>query len=166
MSDDTPDRPQRTALDALELYAVTMEKRQRYSERNRLALLVTHGVGLVLAAILLAVDGPARAVTNLFGGYDTAFNALPAVGGTLLLLGLSLGRRMSLEAAGMTIGLIWDVGMIAAFSYQATQGAYLPSSPIPATTYPIAVYGTLAALMGIHLYTLVAIIRDDREGVL
>ena len=74
--------------------------------------------------------------------------------------------RSAARAAGMTIGLIWDVGMIAAFSYQATQGAYLPSSPIPATTYPIAVYGTLAALMGIHLYTLVAIIRDDREGVL
>ena len=165
MSDDTPDdRPPRTALDALEHFAIDLEKRQRYSERNRLALLGAHGVGLVLAAALLAVDDPARAVISLFGSYADAFNVLPGIGGVLLLAGLMLGRRMALEAAGMFIGLLWDVGMIAAFTYQATQEPYITATPVPASTYPIAVYGTLAALMGIHLYTLVKIISDDRGG--
>lgn len=161
--DETPER-RPTALDALEHFAVDLEQRQRYSEKNRLALLATHGIGLVIVGVLLAIDHPARAVQNLYGEWTPLFNALPTLGGGLLLLGLIAGRRLVLEATGMLVGLTWDVGMITAFVLYALAPPPPVAVIIPPSTYPIAIYGTLAVLMAVHLVTLFTIIRDGRHG--
>lgn len=165
MTDHPPQRQPRTAIDALEAFAVSLEQRQRYSEKNRIALLATHGVGLIIVGVLLAVDPPARAVAALYGDATWAFNAIPTLAGAVLLIGLTTGRRIVLEACGMLMGLLWDLGMIAAFVLHALNPPPPEPVVVPISTYPIAVYGTLAVLMGVHLFTLVTILRDGKAGI-
>ncbi len=163
MSDDTPDRPPSPKLlDELEHLAITLDRKQRYDERNRLALLAAHGLGALLAAALIGYDEPSVTVQGLLGKWTDAFNTMPAIGGATLLLGLAWGRKLALEATGMGIILAWDLGMAVSFGYAARIAAHDGNPATVPASYPLAVYGTLGALLVIHLVTLVTIILGKR----
>lgn len=127
------------AHDALERLA----SRQRYDERNRLALLIVHGVMGVAVGALILIDSPPAAWVDWVGTGREAWLAGPALaGGATLLAGLAAGRHLILEAAGMAGILAWDALMVATF----VKG--------DGPAYPTALYLGLAALMTIHVVTL------------
>lgn len=142
--------------------ALNLDRKQRYDERNRLALLAAHGFGALFAAALIGYDEPSATVKGLLGEWTDAFNTLPAIGGATLLLGLAWGRKVFLEAAGMGVILAWDLGMAVAFGYAARVAAHDGNPATIPASYPLAVYGTLGALLVIHLVTLATIILGKR----
>lgn len=129
--------------------------RQDYDQRNRLALLAVHGwAGLAAGVLILTEGGPAA--WDTFAGPDREYGlAVPVLlGGLLLLSGLLCRpRSLRLEAAGMVLLLGWDLFM----AWLLGSAAVSDSSAL----YPVAVYGCLAALMGVHLRTLYAYARGE-----
>jgi hypothetical protein len=132
---------------------VSLELRTQYDEKNRLELLSVHGVkGLLLGPLLYFFGGP-EAWNILFGREATVFLAAPAFfGGLLLLLGLFWHRNIILEAAGMFGLIIWDGLMV----YSMLRAGQNP--------YTIVVYAAFAALMLVHIKTLVLYILAKYPG--
>jgi hypothetical protein len=123
---------------------VSLEYRSRYDEKNRLELLAVHGIkGLALGLLIYHAGAPESWNTE-FGAQAAFFLAAPAFfGGLLLLLGLTWNRNIFLEALGMIGLLTWDLLMVYVMVKQA------------ATPYVPVIYLSMAALMLIHVKTLV-----------
>lgn len=126
-----------------------------YDERNRLALLATHGwMALITGLLITAAGAPSPWVEFAGPDLDWALAVPVLVGGSLLLIGLHSGRRLAAEAFGMACLLAWDLVMTALFVGQIQRHEY--------AVYPIAIYGGLAALMSIHLRTLWRYLKESR----
>lgn len=151
-------------FDRLEQIARRLAARQRYSDKNRIALLAVHGVMGLVVAFLIAADKPAPSLLLLIGGpLLHLVNLLPAIGGGLLVGGLLLHRNLYLEAAGMTILLAWDGFMGVAFGVVAHRYGSDHNPLTIAASYPIGVYLGLGGLMVVHLVTLAQMLRDGRR---
>lgn len=143
-----------SAYDAAEASLDALASRQLYDEKNRLALLSIHGwMGVLSGFLILRAGSPVA--WQLFAGKGSDWMlAFPAfLGGTVLLMGLYLGRRLAAEAVGMALMLCWDLVMTFIFTRQA-----LVEQSV--TLYPTAVYAGLAALMFVHLRTLVRYLAE------
>lgn len=133
----------------------SLAQRQDYDQRNRLALLAVHGWAALVIGLLIVVEGGPTAWVEKYGTrHDWALAAPAIVGGVLLLVGLTNGRAIRLEAAGMTFILAWDLYMVWLLGSAGVVG--------PTALYPVAVYGCLAALMVVHLRTLYAYAKKPR----
>ena len=124
---------------------MSLEKRTRYDESNRLALLAIHGLLGVVVGVLLLAYGPPDPWIEMVGEGKGGLLAAPALlGGFLLLGGLFVfNRNMFLEATGMTLILAWDFTMV------------LIIQKFGLNPYAVAVYAGLAALMLVHVITLI-----------
>lgn len=140
-------------FDSMSQWFETLAQKTRYEERNRLTLLGIHAtMGVLIGALIIADGGPQVAQ---YLNVDHVSLGLPAfVGGSLLWVGLLANRNLRLEAFGMTLMLIWDLFMCGLFVVAALGGAPAYS----ASLYPIALYGGMAALMSVHLWTLLTFI--------
>lgn len=163
------------ALDRLEQATEAIAKRDRYNSRNRRALLVIHGVMGVSVGILLFTGGSAQSMIDVFGEGSPVLwllNLSSLCGGLVLLAGVFIRQRRPgildrlstlLEAVGMTVMLLWDAGMAVTLGVAAHKAA-TDGDPLTHTAaYPVAVYTGLAALMAVHLLTLLELISDSRS---
>lgn len=125
-----------------------MARRATYDERNRLALLLVHGLSALAIGTAIVLDrGP-----DAWPYPDWTLGVPAIIGGGLLVVGLLGGRRVSVEAVGMGIILCWDAAFVATFARAA-------ATETEAASYPVFVYLCLAGLMGVHLFTLVSYLR-------
>lgn len=151
-------------LDRLDLAADRLERRQRYAEDNRLALLTIHGLMGVVIGFLLVIDGTAQSLQRLFHDSEVALAPLtfgPSLGGCVLLLGLMLRRNLALEAIGMSMMLMWDITMAVCFGVIAFLASRDGDPLTSASSYPVGVYLGIAALMATHLVTLIQLLREE-----
>lgn len=134
---------------------LSLEQRSRYDESNRIALLVIHGVMGVVVGFLMMAYGAPDAWRQVVGPDRDWMLALPAAIGGFLLLGglLVFNRNMLLESIGMTLILIWDCVMV--FILQK----------FGLNPYAVAVYASMAALMGVHVFTLIRYLATRERKV-
>ena len=132
----------------------SLANRQRYDEKNRLALLSIHGwIGAIVGALII-FSGPPSVWLDFFSRDSAWVLASPALfGGVILLWGLYGGRVILVEAIGMSLILVWDLSMTALFVSQGLLGE-------ASTLYPIMVYLGFALLMSIHIKTLIQFLRQ------
>lgn len=144
--------------DVIEDAAVSLGRKSRYDERNRLTLLTIHGLIGLTAGALLTYDGAPMTYQSLVGTevhhmLPLALTAL--IGGAMLLAGLLFNRNLMLEAIGMAFMLAWDLMMTATFFVGRITGE-------SENWYPVMIYAGLAAMMTTHLLTLVTYIRRKK----
>lgn len=138
-----------------------------WENTNRIGLLWVHaGIG-TLAGVLILSAGTAASLEGIFGPAAVPLTGwMPLIGGLLLADGLrSKPRSVPLEVAGLFLLLGWDLALTAGFLLAYFTGLGLPTS----RPYPVAVYGGLAALICVHLWTLRKVMRvrrahDQRHG--
>lgn len=140
------------ALDRAEESLNRLARRQRYDERNRLALLAVHGyIGIFTGAMIWIGGGPTTwALLVGSDDKDWILGAPAVIGGLTLLVGLYAGRSLMIEAVGMVVMLAWDLTMVYLFVF------------LSPNKYPTSLYLGLALLMSIHLGTLIAYAREER----
>lgn len=138
-----------------------LSRRARYDQANRLGLLVVHCLIGWAATLTFGTKVPITwtAVVGDNGVAAIIATAVPGIGATLLLLGLLSNRNLPLEATGLAMLLAWDlVGLFAVYKFLTS----------PVTTAPLqyqfALYGGLAALLTVHLVTIVAFKVESRRG--
>lgn len=143
-------------LDRLESLANSLIMREKYSERNRLSLLVIHSIGSIIIGYLVITWGGPESFNPMISSEfaKLMLGVVPLVGGIALGGGLVFKRHAPSEALGMALILLWDIWMALGFIYGYTNN--LTASP-----YPIIVYGILSGLMVIHLYTLYKYTNED-----
>lgn len=157
MSDPNP-------YDRLEAAAEQVAQRAVWETLNRQALLWCHAtIALVTGAQMLAF-GSAANIEEVVGLWSrTALGGLGIAGGLTLAVGITLGRRVWVEAVGLALIGAWDLLMALGFAAARIQagdfGLRALNEPLPppgtyALPYPITVYAGLFALVCVHLWTL------------
>lgn len=171
------DDPLVTALEALGRDAENLVNENRdaqqqflWAQANRHGLLRIHGwSGLTVGATMLFF-GTASSFEDSIGLWVRwALGGAGIIGGTLVLWGLSqTPRHIKVEGAGMTILAIWDLAIMASFIAifaQSPPQLVWPWEPLPSHSsrvYPVFVYGTLFALLALHVWTLKALLTMHR----
>lgn len=150
-------------LARLENAAERIIGRSEYEQDNRRGLLWVHALIGILAGVQMALWGTATTL-ELAAGPDSRYvmAAVGMLGGGLLAAGLSKRpRSIPLEVGGLVLVCAWDALMTAGLAYaRFKQNDYRPlgfRDPMMqgyVVAYPITVYAGLAALIGIHLWTL------------
>lgn len=139
----------------------SLGRRTRYDERNRLALLAVHVAGGLTFSACFAHFGIPQPWVSAYGLTwvpDLLVTATPAVGAALLAVGLAWHRQVALEAAGMGVLLAWELaGMVAVLRW-------IDLEHPGAVQYHLVFYGLPAALMIVHLVTLVAYLRTRGQS--
>lgn len=143
-------------IDRLATFATELALAKKYADRNRSALLAIHGLGGVATTLLMMIHEPYDGTARLLSQWAETFDSLPALGGILLLAGLAWNRNLVLEALGMVCLLLWDLGMMRIFQHDLVGGQVSYS-------YPLAIYGTLAGLMILHLASLFGVAAETRR---
>lgn len=155
-------------LDEWDVTATATAGRLHKNERNRLGLLVVHGVaalaiGPLFAASAPAFTGPSWELLRHLPGFPYTLAALIFTGGVVLLPS-TIARRRGVEMVGLALLAAWYTTLAVGFAAPAARWTYhaLPAvitgSPLPAggrpSLYAWAVYGHLAVIMAVHLATL------------
>jgi hypothetical protein len=152
------------AFDRLEQAAETVAMRAEWERANRVGLLWVHATVGVWAGSQMLAFGSASNIEALVGVWSRSFlGLLGIIGGTTLAVGILRQRRILVEAAGLFLLGLWDLLMCAGMTWaRIAAGDFhlrAPWEPLPppgtyVLPYPIAVYAGLAALIGVHLWTL------------
>ncbi|MDF9716037.1 hypothetical protein [Nocardioides sp. ChNu-99] len=165
---DSPSRRGDEPLNRLERQVETLAAEHElataqatWENTNRIGLLWVHaGIG-ALAGVLILSAGTATSLERIFGPAAAPLTGwVPLIGGLLLADGLrSKPRSVPLEVVGLFLLLGWDLALTAGFLIAYFTALGLPTS----RPYPVAVYGGLAALICVHLWTLRKVLRVRRE---
>lgn len=175
MSDADPyDRLERAA-EKVATSATDLAERVQQAEwerLNRVSLLWGHSGMGAIAGLQMIAFGSAANIEQLVGLWSrTALGALGVIGGLILAVGIIIGRRIWIEAAGLALLGIWDLlmacGFIAARIQAGDFGLRGLTEPLPdpgtyALPYPIAIYLGMCYLVCVHLVTLRRIHRAGK----
>lgn len=137
-----------------------IERKQTYSDQNRAQLLTIHAVTGVLTGLLIIAEGAPRAFRELVSPSQFAaveLGAAPILGGLLLAVGVFAGRVALLEAIGISLILVWDLGMVCLFAWSWIQ---IPDAAL----YPVSIYMQFFLLMAVHLGTALLYMRSEARG--
>lgn len=134
-----------------------------WENTNRIGLLWVHSAIGVLAGAMILAAGTAVSLEQIFGPAAVPITGLlPLGGGILLAVGLrSHPRSVPLEVLGLFMLLAWDIVLTLGFL-----AAYFADTVSATRPYPVSVYGGLAALICVHLWTLRKVIRVHREAAI
>lgn len=150
-------------LERLEDTAERIAYRATYEQSNRRGLLWVHALIGMLAGPQMLLWGSASIIEASTGTWSRPVMAcLGLTGGAFLALGLTRRpRSVPLEAIGLAVVGLWDVLMTLGLAYarihQNDYHVLALGEPLPqgyASAYPITIYAGLAALIGVHLWTL------------
>lgn len=150
-------------FDRLDRAAENVIARARWESQNRRGLLWGHAaLGLWAGTLILLFGGP-RNIEELVGIWSrVALGVVGIIGALILGWGLlSHPRSITAEATGLAILGVWDLSFAfgiagaRALQHDFTPRDLLEPQPIGyVVAYPVAVYGVLAYLIGVHLWTL------------
>lgn len=159
-------------LDRLEGAVDRIAGRAEYEQDNRRGLLWVHGLMGLLAGAQMGLWGTAGSLENSVGPeVRYVMAAVGVTGGSLLCAGLlKRPRSIPLEVAGLAMVGIWDALMVIGLAVpRFRQNDFRvidfmrPLADGYVVAYPITIYAGLAALIGIHLWTLRRLVRFRRE---
>jgi hypothetical protein len=142
-----------------------------WAQANRHGLLRIHGwSGITIGASMLFF-GTASTFEDTFGLWVRWALGLGGIlGGALVTWGVSqTPRHIRIEGAGMSILAVWDLAIL--LSFVAIFRVHPPNpvwpwQPLPpdaSRVYPMFVYGTLFALLALHVSTLRALVGKGRR---
>lgn len=150
-------------LERLDRAAENVITRARWETQNRRGLLWGHALLGVWAGTLILLFGGPRNIEDLVGMWSRgALGLVGIVGGIILAIGLlQRPRAIRYEALGLAVLGVWDlsfafgIAVARALQHNFTPRDLLEPQPVGyVVAYPVAVYGVLAYLIGVHLWTL------------
>lgn len=151
-------------LDSIDATTRVTTGKLRSNERNRLGLLVVHGIAAMLIAPLFItvttmMTAPTWVVLRQIPGAPYSLAAILGIGG-IILLPATVVRAKKWEIAGLTLIFVWystmAVGFAGAVFVWAATGRDTTTRP---SLYPSLVYAHLAIVMAVHLATLRRMLR-------
>lgn len=150
-------------LPGIKSFILELEYKERYASRNRLSLLLIHGIASMIIGYNILKYGPPTSFMGLnpSGFADIALGLSPLIGGFTLVVGLIFGRFMILEGIGITFILIWDLWMTSGFYLAYDKGVLVGNNP-----YPIYIYAALSGFMVIHTITFYKFLSGEPNGKL
>ncbi|MBT56583.1 MAG: hypothetical protein CMF72_24685 [Mameliella sp.] len=145
--------------DALQRHVEAVEAvtaQATWENTNRIGLLWVHaGIGIVGGVLILARGG-STALNELNAAWGPITGWVALMGGLMLADGLSHDpRSVPREATGLFAMLAWDLIMGVGFIIAAAENGTQP--------YPVAIYGGLALLILVHLFTLRKVRKAKRR---
>lgn len=137
-----------------------------WAQQNRHGLLRIHAWSGITIGTSMLFFGTAASFEDTIGLWVRwALGGAGIIGGTLVAWGLSqTPRHIKVEGAGMTILALWDLAIMASFVaiFRLSPPELVwPWQALDTTTsrvYPVFVYGTLFALLALHVWTLKALL--------
>lgn len=167
-NDDLVRQLEKLGIAADALVSENREAQQQFvwAQQNRHGLLRIHAWGGITIGVAMLFYGTASSFETVLGLWSRwALGGAGILGGLLVAWGLSrTPRHIRTEGAGMSILALWDLGIMASFAvtlWTNPPTLVMPWEPLPADAsrvYPIFVYGTLFALLALHVWTLKALI--------
>lgn len=143
-----------------------------WAQQNRHGLLRIHAwSGITVGASMLFFGTAASFEESLGLWVRWALGLGGILGGALVAWGVSqTPRHIKVEGAGMTILALWDLAIMASFiaifrlNPPQLVWPWEPLDPGATRVYPVFVYGTLFALLALHVWTLKALLTMNRSG--
>lgn len=137
-----------------------------WAQQNRHGLLRIHAYSGITIGLSMLFFGTAASFEESLGLWVRwALGLGGLVGGTLVAWGLSrTPRHIKVEGAGMSILAAWDLAIMASFVaiFRVAPPQFVwPWQHLDSDAtrvYPVFVYGTLFALLALHVWTLKALL--------
>lgn len=143
-----------------------------WAQQNRHGLLRIHAWSGILVGATMLFFGTAASFEDSLGlwvRWALGFGGL--IGGGLVAWGVSrTPRHIKVEGIGMTILALWDLAIMASFVAIFTKAPpqfVWPWEPLDSSAtrvYPVFVYGTLFALLALHVWTLKTLLTMNRTS--
>lgn len=143
----------------------------RSNEKNRLNMLIVHAIAAIVIAPLFVLSKPIMKgplwdlILNKIPYFPYCFGCLLFIGG-MILLPASLMRLRMAELFGLSLISLWYTMLAIGFGWPAVLSlhrwlAHEPQPPGALSVYAWAVYGHLAVVMRVHMYTVWKMMRRD-----
>ncbi len=156
-------------VDDAQIHARQEAEVAKSDRSNRFTLLYVHAFFAILVAplcvwhgIVTGLSGPSWSVARAIPGVPYSIGTVLFAGGVILALATA-ARSRAWIIAGLAAILSWYVIIALTFSGAVVlwldAGAPLARQQVPAT-YAVLVYAGYAAILGIHLRTVVRAVRD------
>lgn len=139
--------------------AAVLARLVRHGDRQRVALLIAHGVYKIGAGVLMLAAGPLGFTGQTFRylarvpGFPGVLALMAILGGASILAGVVLHRR-GLQASGLCVVAAFDLTLAVGIGAGFGGWVAYPGGSARPSLYPIAIYLHLFSIMVLHVVTL------------